>query len=272
MLLLKEKLFNNLNLSQAVFGLFLTSNTPINYAENLIIFETYNSAINLWGANLDIRNSLLSNSGGPTIQLIDDESDAYDPLDKDNLNNDPFLFVDQFTIDNIQNWVTGQGGWFKGFGMDGIVPGLKAGINQKVIELFGKTLYKMEVGGEVVNFKLMIQSDNPVTGSNPTPQGHVFITDGEAITHSHYPTGFTDLLPPGEDAFINPLDMDFQSTLDYIEAAIIMATYGPEALNQDQSTLLQTYNTLHSSNIAEIVMKMPPLTSQVTIFLEWMTP
>lgn len=227
-----DNYFNNLHLSDGVAGLFFEVNHPVNYISDVTIKDTYNSAISVWGGNIEVYNSKISNTGGPSIQLIDHN----DGFGEDNPDNDPSLVIDQFTLDNIENWVAGDEGWYVGMNISLLVSEMKTLINNAV-DGYGKTIIK-EVGAiSYVNFRVFIQNNNPATSSIPT-QGKITVVPSM-----------------GADG------VDFQRPYNfYTNFAGQNYTY-VGAVDANPANL-------EAENV-EIVTAVPGTGAQITVFLEW---
>ncbi len=225
----------NLHLSDGVIGVFLTDYNGLhNYIRKTTIKDTYNSGVLLWGGHVELYTSKISNTGGPAVQVLDSNAKF---ATVDELQWDPSLVIDEYTLDNIENWIVGDEGWYMGMGVNLLVGQMKSDLNLAVGEPpMNKTLIKEEGSISTVNFKIFIQNSNPASSTVPT-QGKIFIVPNEGVSgvsferpHNYY-TNF-----PG-----------------YIYVAAADAN---------------PYN--FENKHAEIVTAVPATGAQVSIFIEWM--
>lgn len=165
---------SNLNLSQGVIGLFLNDNHPTLTATDVKITETYNSAVFSWTGKLDISNSIMANNGGPSIIMVDADTNFNDETTN---AYDPVLWIDEYTLNHIDNWVTGEEGWFLGLHVDSAVRTLKSEVNAFVNLQYGNSISQIVEDVSVMNFKILVMNDNPVYSDGyPEPQGQIYVT------------------------------------------------------------------------------------------------
>lgn len=286
---LGDSYVENINLSKGVIGLFLNDNVPTVHAKDLKITETYNSGVFSWTGKLNITNTIMANNGGPAIQMVD----ANKLFNSEGVTaNDPVLWIDEYTLNHINNWVTGQEGWFVGNNVTTAATALKTQVNGFTTLHYNNSLYKEVDDVSVINLKLMLMNDNPVYSERyPDPQGQIYITSSTGQITLARGHDFASTKIYSDNSYIAPVTEaeGFEAIYDkYMQAwgteVYIQKTYhgkteqqahmlavpvARNALTVDELAIwdAQAANTVNVEVVTEAGM-----TSQITMIAEWIHP
>lgn len=174
---------NNVNIGYAIIGItcsFYSSKAVLN--ETYIYYSWANGCYGHGVDFFDLHKSYIKYSGGAAIHIEDTQ------IEGDNDNNgcyDPMVLVDKDTV--IENWVSGEEAWFKAYGLNALIPTLKASL-EGGLNTFGASMLevrefnnngKIETA-EMFNFAIFARhSMNPETFVNAGPQYRFSISDNE---------------------------------------------------------------------------------------------
>ncbi len=138
----------------------------IDYVE---VYDSWANSVYLHGGTgISITNSLIGQSGGAAIHFVDNKQG-------DGIAN-PTLFIDNETV--INNWISGEEGWFKAYAMSLVALQLKSSIEQNIAPL-GKSIIRDIVNpisglpSQMINFIMLTEPSkgalddelNPTTGA-----------------------------------------------------------------------------------------------------------
>jgi len=137
--------------------------------DHVEIYDSWANSVYLHGGTgISITHSLIGQSGGAAIHFVDNKQG-------DGIAN-PTLFIDNETV--INNWISGEEGWFKAYAMSLVALQLKSSIEQNIAPL-GKSIIKDIINpisglpSQMINFIMLTEPSkgalddelNPTTGA-----------------------------------------------------------------------------------------------------------